>query len=103
MLASTPLINKLLKSLTSKVKTEKQALILLSAFSVIACWINWGFGLIVSGILAISMARKLERVNFGLFLATAYAGFLVWHGGLSGSIPLKIAEGDKILQKVYLG
>lgn len=101
MLASTPLINKLLKSLTAKVKSEKQALILLSIFSVIACWINWGFGLIVSGILAIEMARKLERVNFGLFLATAYAGFLVWHAGLSGSIPLKIAQNDEILHKVY--
>jgi short subunit fatty acids transporter len=33
-------------------------------------------------------------------VATAYAGFLVWHGGLSGSIPLKIAGNDEILSKI---
>ena len=103
MLASTPLIKRVLNLLISKVRSESQGLIVVSIFSVIACWINWGFGLIVSGILAVEMARKLSRVNFGLFLATAYAGFLVWHGGLSGSIPLKIAEGDEILKTVYPG
>jgi short-chain fatty acids transporter len=46
---------------------------------------------------------KLRKVNFGLFVATAYAGFLVWHGGLSGSIPLKIAGKDEILNRVYPG
>jgi short-chain fatty acids transporter len=39
-------------------------------------------------------------VNFGLFIATAYSGFLVWHGGLSGSIPLKIAGRDEVLSKI---
>lgn len=103
MLASTPFVGRGLKFITSLVKTEAQGLVILSLFSVLACWINWGFGLIVSGILAIEMARKLGKVNFGLFVATAYAGFLVWHGGLSGSIPLKIAGGDEILKTVYPG
>jgi short-chain fatty acids transporter len=103
MLASTPLIKRVLNLLISRVRNESQGLVVVSIFSVIACWINWGFGLIVSGILAVEMARKLKKVNFGLFLATAYAGFLVWHGGLSGSIPLKIAEGDEILKTVFPG
>lgn len=103
MLASTPFVRNVLILLTSKVKNETQGLVLLSLFSILACWINWGFGLIVSGILAIEVAKKLGRVNFGLFLATAYSGFLVWHGGLSGSIPLKIAGGDEILKTVYPG
>jgi len=42
-------------------------------------------------------------VNFGLFIATAYSGFLVWHGGLSGTIPLKIAGKDEILTRIYPG
>jgi len=103
MLATTPLIQKGIKKLTSFVQTEKAALIVLSLFSTLACFINWGFGLIVSGILAIELAKKLGKVNFGLFVATAYAGFLVWHGGLSGSIPLKIAGTDEILAKIYPG
>ncbi len=101
MLATTPLVQLLLNKLTQIPKSETSALIMLSVFSTVSCFINWGFGLIVSGILAIELARKLGKVNFGLFVATAYAGFLVWHGGLSGSIPLKIAGRDEILTKVF--
>lgn len=101
MLASTPLVHSFLKLIVKPVKTETQGLLVLSFFSLIFCWLNWGFGLIVSGILAIKLAQKLSRVSFGLFIATAYSGFLVWHGGLSGSIPLKIAGGDEILRKVF--
>lgn len=101
MLASTPLVHSFLKLIVKPVETETQGLLVLSFFSLIFCWLNWGFGLIVSGILAIKLAQKLTRVSFGLFIATAYSGFLVWHGGLSGSIPLKIAGGDEILRKVF--
>lgn len=103
MLATSPVINKLLFTLSSKVHSEKVALVVLSLFSMLACWLNWGFGLIVSGILAVMLAENLKKVNFGLFMAAAYGGFLVWHGGVSGSIPLKIAGKDEILSKVYPG
>lgn len=101
MLATTPFIKNVIEKITSRVHSETKALIVISLFSTLACFINWGFGLIVSGILAVEFARKLGKVNFGLFVATAYAGFLVWHGGLSGSIPLKIAGKDEILTKIY--
>jgi short-chain fatty acids transporter len=103
MLATTKPVGRLLSFITRLASNEFQGLILLSLFSILACWINWGFGLIVSGILAVELARKLQRVNFGLFVATAYSGFIVWHGGLSGSIPLKIASQDEMLNQVYPG
>jgi short-chain fatty acids transporter len=101
MLASTPLIQGLLGKMVKRVETERTALILISLFSILTCFLNWGFGLIVSGIFAVELAKKLKKVNFGLFVATAYSGFLVWHGGLSGSIPLKISGHDEILTKVF--
>jgi short-chain fatty acids transporter len=101
VLARSPLFLSLLSRLSGSVQTETGALLLLIIFSMTACWINWGMGLIVSGVLAIELARKLKRVNFPLFIATAYSGFLVWHGGLSGSIPLKVAGSDEILRKIY--
>lgn len=103
MLATAPLMKKGIDFITSKISSESTALVVLSLFSVIACWINWGFGLIISGIMAVALARKLGKVNFGLFVATGYAGFLVWHGGLSGSIPLKIAGKDEMMERVYPG
>jgi short-chain fatty acids transporter len=103
MLASSPLMKRVLEKICSHIHSESQALIVMGLFSSVACWINWGFGLIVSGILALEIGRKLKKLNFGLLVATAYSGFLVWHGGLSGSIPLKMAGKDEILQKVYPG
>ncbi len=102
MLASTNLVRRLLDLIISPVRNEKQGLLVLSFFSLIFCWLNWGFGLIVSGILAIKLAHKLGKVSFGLFIATAYSGFVVWHSGLSGSIPLKIAGGDEILTRTFV-
>ncbi|EAW29545.1 putative short-chain fatty acid transport protein (scFAT family) [Alteromonadales bacterium TW-7] len=34
---------------------------------------------------------KHTRVDYRLLVASAYTGFVVWHGGLAGSIPLTIA------------
>lgn len=103
MLATTPLVKKGISKITARIRNETQALVLITCFSTIACWINWGFGLISSAILAVEIAKRLKRLNFGLLVASAYSGFLVWHGGFSGSIPLKIAGHDEILQKVYPG
>jgi short-chain fatty acids transporter len=66
---------------------------LVSFVSAIACWINWGFGLVVGAILAREIARQVKKVDYRLLIASAYSGFLVWHSGLSASIPLRLAEG----------
>lgn len=101
VLARSPFFTTFLSKLSGIVDSERGALILLVLFSLLVCWINWGMGLILSGVFAIELARKLKRVNFPLFIAAAYSGFLVWHGGLSGSIPLKVAGNDEILRKIY--
>ena len=40
------------------------------------------------------IAKKVKGVDYRLLIASAYTGFLVWHGGLSGSIPLQLASGS---------
>ncbi|MEQ8770790.1 MAG: TIGR00366 family protein [Phycisphaerales bacterium] len=54
--------------------------------------VNWGLGLIVGALFARDVARALEargvRAHYPLLAAAGYAGFLVWHSGLSGSAPL---------------
>jgi len=64
--------------------------------SAIACWLNWGFGLVVAGLLARHIARRI-RVDFGWLVAAAYSGFLIWASGLSSSIALAQATpGSKL-------
>jgi short-chain fatty acids transporter len=90
MLASTPLVKRILVTLAGLAKSAGAAIVLVSLISVTAHWINWGFGLIVSALFAREVAR-LIKVDYRLLIASAYSGFVVWHGGLSGSIPLSIA------------
>lgn len=90
MLASSPPVKKLLQRLAALAKGPGGAILLVTYVSMVASWINWGFGLVVGALFARELAR-LVRVDYRLLVASAYAGFVVWHGGLAGSIPLTIA------------
>lgn len=90
MLASSPPIKKLLDAIAGLAKSAPQAIMLVTLVSLAASWINWGFGLVVGALFAKALARKV-KVDYRLLVASAYAGFVVWHGGLAGSIPLTIA------------
>ena len=90
-LASAPSLKKGISFLASLPKTPVAAIALVTAISAVACWLNWGFGLIVGVIFAKDIARRLPNVDYRLLIASAYSGFVVWHAGLSGSVPLKLA------------
>ena len=91
-LAAAPLIKKGISRLASMPKTPAGAIALVTGISAVACWLNWGFGLIVGAIFAKEIAKKLRGVDYRLLIASAYSGFVVWHAGISGSIPLKMAS-----------
>ena len=91
-LAAAPPIKKSISRLASLPKTPAGAIALVTGISAVACWLNWGFGLIVGAIFAKEIAKKLKNVDYRLLIASAYSGFVVWHAGISGSIPLKMAS-----------
>lgn len=90
MMASTPLVRRILERLADLASSPGAAILLVSYVSLAASWINWGFGLVVGALFAKAIARKV-RVDYRLLVASAYSGFIVWHGGLAGSVPLAIA------------
>ncbi len=92
-LASTPVVKKGLSALAKPCKTPLQAILAVTFVSTIACWINWGFGLVVGALYAKELAKHVKNVDYRLLIASAYSGFIVWHSGISGSIPLKLASG----------
>ena len=53
-------------------------------------------GLIAGALLAREVAKRVPTVDYPLLIASAYSGFVIWHAGLSGSIPLQLAEGYKL-------
>ncbi|MBU1311190.1 MAG: TIGR00366 family protein [Gammaproteobacteria bacterium] len=93
MLANTPLVKGMLDRLAKLAGSAGQAIVLVTLISLIASWLNWGFGLVVGALFAKALAKRV-KVDYRLLVASAYSGFIVWHGGLAGSIPLTIATAN---------
>ena len=102
-LAAAPVVKKGISALASLPKTPAGAIALVTGISAVACWLNWGFGLIVGVIFAKEIARKLRGVDYRLLIASAYSGFVVWHAGISGSIPLTMATPGAGLKEITRG
>ncbi len=90
-LASSRPFKKFLSKLAEFASTPTEAILAVSFVSAIACWINWGFGLVIGALYARELAKRVKDVDYRLLIASAYSGFLVWHGGISASIPLTLA------------
>lgn len=90
-LASSKPFKGALRGMSKLAKTPTQAIMAVSFVSAVACWINWGFGLVIGALYAKELAREVDDVDYRLLIASAYSGFLVWHGGISASIPLTLA------------
>ena len=91
VLALAPPFKKLLVKLAGIPKTPFQGIALVTIVSYVACILNWGFGLVIGAIYAKEIAKKLRGIDYRLLIASAYAGFVWWHAGFSGSIPLSIS------------
>ncbi len=102
-LAQTPVMQKALRALARPANTPAKAILSVTFVSAIACLINWGFGLVVGALYARQLARDVKDVDYRVLIASAYTGYLVWHGGLSGSIPLTLATTSPDLAKMTMG
>ena len=102
-LAAAPAVKRGIDALARLPKSPAAAIALVTEVSALACWLNWGFGLIVGVVFAKAIARQMQGVDYRLLIASAYSGFVVWHAGLSGSIPLTMATPGEALVKATNG
>lgn len=82
------------------VRTTAGAAALVCAVCVVLGFLNWGLTLIFGAIFARKIAENAKRkgipINYPLVAAAGYTGMMVWHGGLSGSALIKVAESGHI-------
>ncbi len=82
--------------ITGYVHSTASAVVLVSVTTMLVAFFNWGLGLIFGAIMARKVAEaSLKRgfsINYPLVGASGYVGLMIWHGGISGSAPLKVAE-----------
>tara|TARA_Y100000994_G_scaffold26449_1_gene18704 strand:+ start:1235 stop:2587 length:1353 start_codon:yes stop_codon:yes gene_type:complete len=87
---------KLIEKITILCHNTSTAAFLVSVSTIIMSFINWGLGLVFGAILARKVGEHALKnnidLNYPLIGAAGYSGLMVWHGGLSGSIPLKVSE-----------
>lgn len=96
--ARTPLFMGLVDRIADVAKTPGRAILTVSFTTLVICWINWGMGLVAGAILARELARRVEGVDYRLLVASAYAGFMSFHAGLSGSATLLVATPGHFLE-----
>jgi short-chain fatty acids transporter len=65
---------------------------LVTAFALATSWVNWGFSLIFSAVLAREVARRKRGVDYRALAAASLLGLgSIWAQGLSGSAALQMA------------
>ena len=96
VLALTPIFQKLIGFVLKGINNATTAIVITALFSILLSYFNWGLGLIFSALLARAIGENFKTksisINYPLLVAAAYSGMMVWHGGLSGSATLKVAE-----------
>ena len=102
VLAISKPVRKLLGGLASLPQTQNQSYLLCFFVSALACWCNWGLGLVTGAFFAIELYSKNNKLHFPLLVAISYMGFIFWHAGLSGSIPLTVGTPGNFSEK-WLG
>lgn len=89
-------IEKLIAKITNLVNNTHSAAVFVVLPTLFVAFFNWGLALIFGAILARKVGEHAQEnniaLNYPLIGACGYAGLMVWHGGISGSAPIKVSE-----------
>lgn len=100
--ASTRPVQRALRVVAGIPKNTAQAVAIVAVLSMALALVNWGLGLIAGALLArevgLEMTRRGIPVHYPLLGAAGYTGLCVWHGGLSGSAPLKVTQNADLVE-----
>jgi len=100
-LASSPPVARAIGALARLPRSGAQACALVAFVGASLGSLNWGLGLIAGALIARDVGSELERrgikAHYPLLAAAGYVGLMVWHGGFSGTAPLKMTTGPDVL------
>ncbi|KPK17328.1 MAG: hypothetical protein AMJ62_01325 [Myxococcales bacterium SG8_38] len=101
-LASSPPVQKAVRAVARLPKRTSSAAGLVAVIACVTGLIQWGLGAVVAAFvvreIAHGAAEEGRPMDIPVLGAAAYTGLAVWHGGLSGSAPLKAAESASFTQ-----
>ena len=92
VLATSPPMGRIIRTVAGWPSSPKGAVALVTVFALATSWVNWGFSLVFSAVLAIEVARRVEGVDYRALAAASFLGLgSIWAQGLSGSAALQMA------------
>jgi short-chain fatty acids transporter len=92
VVAPTRPVYRVFSALAGLARSPRGAVAMVAFFAMASSWLNWGFSLIFSAMLAKEVARKVRGVDYRAVAASAFLGLgSVWAQGLSGSAALQMA------------
>ena len=92
VLASSPPVGRVIRVLAGQPTTPRGAVAMVTFFALASSWLNWGFSLVFSAVLAREVARRVEAVDYRALAAASFLGIgSIWAQGLSGSAALQMA------------
>lgn len=100
VLALSKPVDKFISKVTVYCTSTAKAAFLVTLLTIIVSLFNWGLGLIFGAIFARKVGdfalKNSITLNYPLIGAAGYSGLMVWHGGISGSAPVKAAESGNL-------
>lgn len=99
VLANAPVVDRLMDMIVSHVETPRTAVIVATLVGAVGSYLNWGFGLVIGGIIAKKLALHVKNVHYPLIIAAAYSGFTMYGLGLSATIPMVISTPGHPMEK----
>ena len=101
VLATSRPMYRVIAALASVPSSPRAAVAWVAFFAMASSWLNWGFSLIFSAMLAKETARRHARVDYRAVAAAAFLGLgSVWAQGLSGSAALQMATASAMSKEV---
>ena len=92
VLATSRPMGRLIRAVASWPTNPRSAVALVAFFAMASSWLNWGFSLVFSAVLAIEVARRVKDVDYRALAASSFLGAgSIWAQGLSGSAALQMA------------
>ena len=70
-MASAKVCKRTLGAIASAAHDKKSAVLIVTFVATICCWLNWGFGLIASALLAKEVARHVKDVDYPLLMGVS--------------------------------
>lgn len=99
-LAASKPFASLLARLADLPKSGAQGAAMVALIAASLGTLNWGLGLIAGAIVARDTGRSFARRgiehHYPVLVAAGYLGLMTWHGGFSGTAPLKVSTEAEI-------